>query len=132
MLAGKGLRMVTVLCAAAPAWAQPVADELVRLGSVATVAPLCGLRDEEWAFDLRRAAVQSATKSKAFDDQSLHAAPGGNEASAALGYAEMEALEDFAEAPARTCGPLAEDPSLAHADETVRAFRAQRLPAAGS
>lgn len=102
-------------------------DELLRWGTLATLAPLCGVRDETWAFDVRRAELQSATGSKRFDDPALKSAPGSNEAAAALSYAEAEALEDFAEAsPERTCVPLANSPDLGRADEIVRAFRAQR------
>jgi hypothetical protein len=120
-------RLMLLLALAAPAGAWAGTEDLVRLGRIATTAPLCGLRDEPWAFDLRRAALQSATSSARFDDRALEAAPGSDQAQAALGYAEMEALEDFAEAPpAQTCGPLAQSPDLARADEVVRAFRAQR------
>ena len=40
---------------------QAALDDAVRLGTVATLAPLCGMRDEAWSFDLRRAAVMDAT-----------------------------------------------------------------------
>ena len=130
MLLGRGLRTITGLAialAGAPAWAQPEGDELVRMGRLATLGPLCEMRDEAWAFDLRRAELQRSTDSKRFDDEALQAAPGSKEASVALSYAEMEALEDFAETPpSHTCGHLARDPELGHADEVVRAFRAQR------
>ena len=54
-------------------------------------------------------------------------APGSDLAQAALGYAEMEALEQFAAAePAATCRPLTEHPDLDRADSLVRAFRARR------
>jgi hypothetical protein len=111
------------------AHAQARKDELLRWGTLATLAPLCGVRDEAWAFDLRRAELQSATGSKRFDDPALKSAPGSNEAVAALSYAEAEALEDFAEtSPERTCLPLANSPDLGEGDEIVRAFRAQRGP----
>jgi hypothetical protein len=133
MVAARVFGVLAMLCAAVPGRAQPGSDELTRLGGVATVAPLCGVRDEGWAFDLRRAAVQSATGSKRFDDPALRDAPGRKEAEVALGAAEMEALEDFAEAPPeKTCGPLVKSPELVHADEVVRAFRAQFGPRAGS
>ncbi|MBV8095960.1 MAG: hypothetical protein JO110_22565 [Acetobacteraceae bacterium] len=103
--------------------------DAVRLGTVATLAPLCGLRDEPWAEDLRRATVQSATGAKAYDDPALKAAPGSNLAIGALSFAEMEALEDFAEpSGASSCGRLAADPELARADDIVRAFRDQLAP----
>lgn len=112
---------------AAGAHAQPTQDELLRLGTLATLAPLCGVRDEAWAFDLRRAEVQDATRSRRFDDEALHAAPGSDQATAALSFAEAEALEEFADSPAeRTCAPLPGTPDLKRADEIVRAFRAQR------
>ncbi len=122
------------LALAGSAWAQsPGRNEVVQLGSLATLAPLCGLRSEQWGFDLRRAAIQSATGSRRFDDPALRAAPGSNRAAAALAYADTEALESFAEGPPeRTCAPLALNPDLARADDIVRAFRAQRDPAAGS
>jgi hypothetical protein len=124
------------LCAAA-ARAQPAArtaagpseDQLadaVQLGTVATLAPLCGLRDEGWAADLRRAAIQSATRSKAHDDLGLKAAPGSDLATGALSFAETEALESFAEAPATaTCEPLARNPGLRRADALVQDYRMQ-------
>lgn len=131
MRVGVSLRAaIAMWLAAAPGWAQPARDELVRMGGVATLGPLCGIRDEAWSFDLRRAEVQLATRSERFDDEALQAAPGSKEATVALTYAEMEALEDFAEGPpAHTCGPLAENPDLARADEIVRAFRLQRRQA---
>lgn len=122
-----------VLAGPAVAQAQGTPSELLRFGSVATLAPLCGLRDEAWAFDLRRAEIQSVTRSPRFDDQALRAAPGSDAAIASLSYAETEALEDFAEAPPdQSCGTLARSPDLTGADEIVRAFRAQRGPQPGS
>ena len=104
---------------------QPALDGAVRLGAMATLAPLCGLRDEAWAFDLRRAALLRATRGDRPDDEALRAAPGSPLVQSALGYAETEALEDFAgQAPAKTCGPLAAGGDLRDADEAVRAFRA--------
>jgi len=50
---------------AAPSQAAPseaALDDAVRLGTVATLAPLCGMRDEAWSFDLRRTAVMDATR----------------------------------------------------------------------
>lgn len=78
---------------------------------------------------LRRIELQSATRNKRFDDPALKSAPGSDAATAALSYAEAEALEDFAEAaPERTCVPLANSPDLRRGDEIVRAFRAQQNP----
>lgn len=115
------------------AWAQTSQDELLRLGTLATLAPLCGVRDEAWAFDLRRAELQNATRSRRFDDEALYAAPGSNEATAALSFAETEALEEFADSPPeRSCAPLPGTPDLKRADEIVRAFRAQRDKPPGS
>ncbi len=99
-------------------------DDAVRLGTVATLAPLCGMRDEAWSFDLRRAAVMDATRAPQPDDETLRRVPGRDLAVAALSHAEAEALEAFAEMPASdTCGPLAHDPELARADRAVQAFR---------
>lgn len=125
--------LVMLALGSASAWAQPSQDELLRLGTLATLAPLCGVRDETWAFDLRRAELQDATRSRRFDDQALRAAPGSEQATAALSFAEDEALEQFADSPAeRTCAPLANAPDLKRADEIVRAFRAQRDKQPGS
>lgn len=111
------------------AWAQPSQDTLddtVRIGTVAALASVCGLRDEAWAADLRRAAIQAATRSRAHDDPGLHAAPGSDLAVGALSFADAEALESFAEAPAAdTCTPLAHSPGLDRADGMVRGFREQ-------
>lgn len=99
-------------------------DEAVRLGTVAALAPLCGFREEAWAFDLRRAAIQETTGS-APDDPALEQAPGSNMVVGALSFAEAEALEDFAQAaPAETCGPLRTSQDLARADGMVDRFRA--------
>ena len=101
-------------------------DGAVQMGTVASLASVCGLRDEAWVADLRRATIQSATSSHAHDDASLHQAPGSDQASGALGYADHEALESFAEAaPEATCGPLAHSNDLTQADRLVRAFREQ-------
>ena len=119
--------------AAAQTPSQADTDTLVQLGRLATLGSICSLRDESWAFDLRRAAIQSATRSQRFDDPALRAAPGSAEAQAALGYAEAESLEDFADTPPeQTCGPLASSPDLKQADDIVRAFRAQARTAPGS
>ena len=129
-------KLMAALCfIAATATAQPgpgraALDEAVRLGTVATLAPLCGMRDETWSFDLRRAMLMAATRAPRPDDAALEQAPGRNLAEGALSFAEAEALESFAESPApATCGPLAHDPDLVRADQTVQAFRALKAGA---
>jgi hypothetical protein len=111
------------------AWAQPSAAQLdrsVQMGTVASLASVCGLRNEAWIADLRRATIQSATGSRAHDDAGLHEAQGSDQVTGALGYADHEALESFAEAPpGETCGPLAHSKDLDQADRLVRAFREQ-------
>jgi hypothetical protein len=105
---------------------QSVADG-ATFGAVATLAPLCGLRDEAWSSDLRRAAIQTATGSAATDDAALSSAPGANQVAAALGYGDMEALEDFAaDTPSATCQALRKNPALGRADAAVDAFRRRR------
>ena len=105
---------------------QSLADA-ATFGAVATLAPLCGLRDEAWSSDLRRAATQTATGSTAFDDTALSRAPGSDQAAAALGYGDMEALEDFAaDTPAATCASLRGNAALGRADAAVAAFRRRR------
>lgn len=122
--------MLGLLLLAAPAFAetgpsQAALDETVKLGTMAALAPLCGLREEAWAFDLRRAAILDATRAPSPGDPALKAAPGSNLVIAALSFAEAEALESFAEAPAaHSCAPLARDPELERADRIVQAFRA--------
>jgi hypothetical protein len=112
-----------------PVMAQPSEAQLtdtVTVGTVAALAAVCGLRDEAWAADLRRAAIQSATGSRAHDDPGLHAAPGSDLAIGALSFADAEALESFAEAPPDdTCKPLAQSTGLDRADRMVRGFRDQ-------
>lgn len=120
-----------VMLLAGPAVAQTVdqaaLDDAVEQGSVATLAPLCGLRDEAWSFDLRRATILGATRAPAPDDSALAAAPGSDLVTGALSFAEAEALERFAEAPpASTCGPLAAGTDLQHADAVVAGFRARK------
>jgi len=114
---------------AGPAIAQPSEAQLadtVSTGTVAALAAVCGLRDEAWAADLRRAAIQAATGSRAHDDPTLRAAPGSDLAIGALSFADAEALESFAEAPPdATCGPLAQSKGLDQADAMVRGFREQ-------
>jgi hypothetical protein len=91
---------------------QNVADA-ATFGAVATLAPLCGLRDENWSADLRRAATQTATDTA--------------RAAAALGYGDMEALEDFAaDKPEATCSALQANPALGKADTAVDTFRHRR------
>lgn len=129
-----GVAWMSGLLLATPVTAQPstgpdrqVLEQSLQLGTLATLAPLCGLRAESWAFDLRRAAIMEATRGSQPDDSALQAAPGRGLVEGALGFAEMEALESFAEAPAeKTCGPLANDPELTRADGIVRSFRALR------
>ena len=133
-------RIVAVMLGAACLGAAPAGGpderqlaDAIQLGAVATLAPLCGLRDEGWAEDLRRAAMQSATGTTAHDDPALLAAPGSGLAAGALSFAEAEALESFAEAPAEaSCRPLAANPDLARADAAVRGFRGQVAGAPGS
>jgi len=115
----------------------PSEDQLaatVRLGGVAALAPICGLRDDNWAADLRRAAIQFATRSNAHDDPDLKRAPGSNLAIGTLSFAEAEALERFAQgSAAATCEPLAISPDLDRADRMVLQFRAgTRAVAPGS
>ncbi len=110
-----------------PGPSEAALDDAVRLGTVATLAPLCGMRDEAWSFDLRRATVMDTTHAPQPDDETLQRVPGRDLAVAALSHAEAEALEAFAEAPpAATCVPLATDPDLARADRIVQAFRSLR------
>ncbi len=126
------LALVSVLLAA-PALAQsadvsgPSQEELdvvVRRGSLATLTQLCRIRDGAWAEDLRKAAIQDATRAPTPDDDALRDAPGSDLASSALGFADSEALEDFAAAPpAATCGKLSHDPDLIDADRRVATYR---------
>jgi hypothetical protein len=105
---------------------QSVADA-ATFGAVATLAPLCGVRNEAWAADLRRAAQQAVTGSTATDDAGLSRAPGNGRAVAALGYGDMEALEDFAaDTPAATCAALKMNRALGRADAAVDRFRRRR------
>jgi hypothetical protein len=116
---------VSVAQAQAPA-GQSIADG-ATFGAVATLAPMCGLRDEAWSADLRRAAMQTATGSAATDDAALSSTPGSNQVVAALGYGDMEALEDFAaDTPEATCAALRKNPALGKADAAVDAFRHRR------
>ena len=122
--------MALAFCLSAPAMAQTAPgpsqtalDQAVRLGAIAALAPLCGLRAESWAIDLRRAAILEATPAARPSDKALRDAPGSQVVVGALSYGETEALEDFAKAmPAETCGPLRIDPDVARADAMVRAF----------
>jgi hypothetical protein len=107
------------LAFATSAIAAPSADQLAEVatfGGLAATAPLCGLRDESWAADLRRAALQSVAGVPASRDANL--------AAAALGHGDMEALEDFAgRAPEASCEKIRTDPALPRADAMVGAFR---------
>ena len=97
---------------AQPPPGQNVADA-AAFGAVATLAPLCGLRDETWSADLRRAATQTGTDAA--------------RVAAALGYGDMEALEDFAaDKPEATCSALRTNPALKKADAAVDTFRRRR------
>jgi hypothetical protein len=123
--------IVAALALATPVVAQTTApsqadiNEAVRRGTMATLANVCGLRDEAWAFDLRRSTILDTTHAPRPDDDTLRAAPGSQLVTTAMTYAETEALEDFAEArPAVTCEPLKRNPELARADKIVRDFRA--------
>lgn len=131
MTLGRLAVVIGVVAMAVPADAQEVTaaalDEAVRLGTVATLAPLCGLREEAWSFDLRRAAILDATRSADPEDGALSAAPGGKLVTGALSFAEAEALEDFAEAsPSATCPKLAGSQDLQRADALVAQFRARK------
>lgn len=105
---------------------QSVADA-ATFGAVAALAPLCGLHDETWSADLRRAARQRASGLPETDDAALVAQPNSGQLGAALGYGEMEALEDLAtDTPDVTCKALSANPALSKAEEAVRAFRLLR------
>ena len=120
---------VLILCGTAgAASAQSPSGQSVAnastFGAVAALAPLCGLRDEAWAQDLRRAARQQGSGGQETDDSALNALPGHGELGAALGYGEMEALEDLAsKSPPVACAELGRNPALARADAAVWAFR---------
>ncbi len=130
-MVGRFAMMIGAMAIGVPAAAQPVSqaelDDAVRLGRVATLAPLCGMREESWSFDVRRATLFDTTKAPRPDDHTLATAPGGEQVTGALSFAEAEALEDFAEAPAATtCGKLAGSADLQRADALVAAFRARK------
>ncbi len=127
-----GLRWIAcAMLFALPSWAQPTEQSLAeaaRFGALATLAPLCDLRDDAWAGDLRQAMIQSATGADVHDEVALLAAPGSDLATAALGYADVEALESFAEeSPQKTCAALRSNPDLPGADARVQAWRARKL-----
>lgn len=101
--------------------------DATTFGAVAILAPLCGLHDEAWAQDLRRAARERASGSKATADAALAGEADAARLGAALGYGEMEALEDFAaDTPAVTCKALGGNAALGQAEEAVRRFRQLR------
>ena len=76
---------------------------------------------------MRRAALQAATGSAATSDAELLAARDSGKAEAALGYADMEALEDLAaDTPEAVCAALRTNPALGRADAAVAAFRRLR------
>ena len=114
-------------CLAQPASgpSEPQLADAAELGRLATLAPLCGLRDDHWRADLRRAAMQSATGTAAHDDKALRTVPGSQLALNALSYGEDETLENFAAGPDGQCERLASDPGLPRADAMVAAFRKQ-------
>jgi hypothetical protein len=124
-----GAAVVTTLIASNARAQQSTAvlQDAENLGTLATLAPLCVLRDDSWAEDLRRATIGAATGTEAKDDASLHDAPGANVIISVLGDAEHEALEVFTEEPGgKTCTDVANAPDLARADRMVKAFRAGR------
>ena len=106
---------VLVLLWASTVCAQPVPQavaDAATFGAVAAQSSLCGLRDEAWAEDLRKATQQLPA-----DREHLVAA---------LGYGDMEANEDFAaDKPEVVCPALQANPALARADALVAAYRAQ-------
>ena len=121
------------LCFAGAARAQTMGPteqglvEVSRFGEVATLSTLCGLRDDAWAADLRQAMVQSATGADAHDEAGLRAVQGQQLAVTALGYADIEATENFAEdSPEKTCDALRANPDLGRADDRVRAWRLRK------
>ena len=68
--------------------------------------------------------MQGVTGTERTDDPGLNAAPGRGQADAALGFADIELLEDFAEqSPAEACRKVAADPDLRRADAAVLGFR---------
>jgi hypothetical protein len=125
--------LLTTILFAAPASAQsfygagPARSDLdltVRRGGLATLAPLCGMRDARWAQDLRKAAIQDATHAPEPDEPSLKGAAESDAAVSALGFADTEALEDFAaQSPKVACANLARDRGLADADLRVEKYR---------
>ena len=109
--------------ALALAQTQQQLDNSFRFGAIATVGPLCGLRDLAWAADLQRAELRAMGVNPEAPDPAQRELAG--RADSALSYAQDEALEDFAEAPPEaSCGKLAHNPDLAQADGMVAAFRA--------
>ena len=113
---GLGLVAIGLLSAAAGPVA-PGEGELVAqattFGAVAMQANTCGLRDADWAEDLRLFALQQ------------HADHG--QLVAALGYGDMEAAEDLAaDTPEVVCRQLKANPALQQADEAVKAYRKAR------
>ncbi len=89
--------------------------EVAQLGGLAATAPLCGLRDDGWAADLRGAAL-AAVPAETEQEK--------NRAQAALAHGDMEAIEDLADRSAPVaCAALGRDPALARADDMVGAFR---------
>jgi hypothetical protein len=97
----------------------------LRFGAIATISPICGLRDSRWAADLRRAELQAMGAGPHPGQSDPAQQRLADRAGAALSYAEDETLESFAGAPPEaTCVPLAHNADLARADQMVAAFRA--------
>ena len=117
----------TVMAGAAHAQSVTTEPELqgaIRSGRLATIAPLCNLRDQAWAEDLRKSAIQDATRSPSPREQALKDAPDSDLVIGALGYAETEALEDFAQtSPEVACKKLARGSDLEAADQRVALYR---------
>jgi hypothetical protein len=108
-----------------PGPTQEQLDKAVRFGAIATLTPLCDLRDPAWAADLRRAELQAMGVELAPRQSNPARQAQADRAGAALSYAEDEALESFAEEkPEVACARLAQNPDLATADRMVAAFRA--------
>ena len=123
-----GLAVLALLLQAqAPANIEPSLADAARFGAIATLAPLCNLRDNAWSGDLRQALIQSTTGADAYNESDLRAAHGQQRAIAALGAADLEATERLAEeTPARACESLRANPDLTDADDRVRAWRLRK------
>jgi hypothetical protein len=126
MIAGAVVLLWPVfVLAQSPGPTQQQLDKAIRFGAIATIGPLCGLRDTQWGTDLRRSALQAMGAQAMGEKPDPARQKLADQAGAALSYAEDEALEDFADAaPEATCQPLAHNPDLIQADRMVAAFRA--------